>query len=51
MDRLVGFSRRLFRERSLGTVVIKFEFEHGNVTHVEVSTRRSYEHRELPEEE
>lgn len=49
MERLVSFLRRLFRDRFFGTVVLKFE--HGKVTHVEVSTRRSYEYKDLPEEE
>jgi hypothetical protein len=49
MERLVSFLRRLFQERFFGTVVIKVE--HGKVTHVEVSTRRSYEYKDLPAEE
>jgi len=46
VERLYKFLTRFFTPRFFGTVTITFE--NGKVAHVEVSTRRSWQYKDLP---
>ena len=48
MEKLFSFLMKLFTEKFFGSVTIKFE--HGKVTHIEITTRRLLKYGDLPED-
>ncbi len=46
MDKLIKFLLKLYSEKFYGCVIIKFE--NGKATHIEMTSSRRWEYKELP---
>jgi len=47
MEKLIRFLQKLFADKFYGTITIKFE--NGKATHIEMTSSRKWEYKELPE--
>jgi len=46
MEKLIRFLQKLFSEKFYGTITIKFE--NGKATHIEKTSSRKWEYKDLP---